>query len=117
MQDIPRGELLDKLADGWTVRRKSWKEGRCISKSGGNTSISGSDLIEDDWEGISPHSILKTVGCRIIYSMTELSEGRARFVRRNSWGQCVPLKRCEKQHAPFELSIEDIVANDWEIWQ
>ena len=113
MQDIPRNELLDKLADGWTVRRKSWREGRCFSKSGGNTSISGSDLIEDDWEGMSPHPILKTSGCRIIYPITELSEGRARFVRRKSWED---FQKYDKRHAPFEFSIEDILANDWEVW-
>jgi hypothetical protein len=114
MQDIPRNELLDKLADGWNVRRKSWREGRCFSKSGGNTSISGSDLVEDDWEGMSPHPILKTSGCRIIYPITELSEGRARFVRRKSWED---FAKIEKHHDPFELSIEDILADDWEVWE
>ena len=113
MNSILRNELLDKLADGWTVRRKNWREGRCFSKSGGNTSISGSDLIEDDWEGMSPHPILKTGGCRIIYPITELSEGRARFVRRKSWEG---FEKYEKSHAQFKLSIEDILADDWEVW-
>ena len=113
MQDIPRNELLDKLADGWNVRRKSWKEGLCFSKSGGNTSISGSDLVEDDWEGMSPHPVLKISGCRIIYPITELSEGRARFVRRKSWEY---FEIYEKRHVLYELSIEDILANDWEVW-
>ena len=113
MTDIPINELMDKLETGWSVRRKIWKEGLSFWKLGGNITPTISDYYEGDWEGTPPRPTLKTSGCRIVYPMTELSEGRARFVRRKGWED---FEKYEKNHAPFELSIEDILANDWEVW-
>ena len=113
MQDIPRNELLDLLAAGWKVRRKSWAKECTIGQSGGNTTTHWVDLLNDDWEGEPPQPLLRHNGKTLSVAVAYLKNG-ADFIRRKNWGD---FEKYEKRHALFELSIEDILASDWEVWE
>lgn len=115
MIDIPRNELLDKLATGWKVRRKDWPKGWakqadiCQQPAG---SILNTDLIADDWEGEPPEPVRNYEGCSIVFAFKHLKEGAA-FIRRPSWDKSKVFKHSVMC---FALNYEDIQTSDWEVW-
>lgn len=116
MQDIPRNELLDKLAAGWKVRRNNWAKDCYISKIGSSTSCHWFDLLKDEWEGEPPPELM-CVYCElpINRAFTYLKEGKhdLRFVRRKSW-PCTKFLKVEE--TTIALPVTDLIANDWEVW-
>jgi hypothetical protein len=117
MQDIPRNELLDKLAAGWKVRRKSWATECTISQSGGSTTAHWLDLLNNDWEGQPPKSITSCVysGLTIHAAMRYMKEdcSSLQFIRRKAWHS----SSFVKNDIDFvSLTVSDIIAEDWEVW-
>lgn len=116
MQDIPRNELLDKLAAGWKVRRKDWPKGWakqadiCQQPAG---SILNTDLIADDWEGepIKPTLTLLSVSAPVAFN--HLVYHGANYIRRTSWKEGRVIRSGGDN---VTLAINDILAIDWEIW-
>jgi hypothetical protein len=117
MQDIPRNELLDKLAAGWKVRTKAYGK----SSLNNLEELQGIDLkclIEDDWEGEPPGPSILHKHCSIDFAFRELKRG-ARFIRRPSWsekGKCIFDKNHPQAGHVYELRLEDILICDWEVW-
>ena len=111
MKDIPRNELLDKLAAGWKVRTKAYGKNTLNNLE----ELQGIDLkcfIEDDWEGEPPGPVKLFAGASITEAITlrDKSSEKA-FVRRADW---VEHRRiCENV---FNLVKSDILAHDWEVW-
>ena len=121
MQDIPRNELLDKLASGWKVRRKGWPKECTIGQSGGSTTTLWTSLLENDWEGQPPESICVYCELTIQKAFGYLRESyyNVRFVRRKSWPsiwKCTYDANHPADLQKHELSFEDIMAHDWEVW-
>lgn len=109
MQDIPRNELLDKLAAGWKCRRKSWLKSLNADE---NDNISVSSLIADDWEGEPPEPVLICNDVDIVIAMRRLQKGAA-FIRRSSWPEG---RRTYLMADRFEIHIDELLALDWEVW-
>lgn len=111
MQNIPRNELLDKLAAGWKVRTKGYGKNTLNNLE----ELQGIDLkclIEDDWEGEPPGPVKNYDGLDILTAFRHLRGGAA-FIRRVCWGNVKPIT----SKAPYlHLSVDDILANDWEVW-
>jgi hypothetical protein len=119
MRDIPRNELLDSIAQGWTVRRKGWAEGSvfCLDayKPLGSTVIflDWAELVhQDDWEGWPParctysdHSIEPALG--------RLNKHKKGFIRRKAWESGKQIQFGQKH---ISLEPGDILAMDWEVW-
>lgn len=113
MQDIPRNELLDKLASGWKVRRKSWPKNSMIATPVTMETTTWRALLADDWEGEPPDPKIRHARCSISFAFTELSGHGAAFIRRPNWVQGTELY---KAAGVYTLNAEDILSNDWEIW-
>ena len=113
MQDIPRNELLDKLAAGWKCRRKSWEENHPHFFSlKENEVITPSALVADDWEGEPPLPVKNYKDVDILTALRHLRGGAA-FIRRVFWCGEKPIT----SKAPYlHLSVDDILATDWEVW-
>jgi hypothetical protein len=111
MQDIPRNELLDKLAAGWKVRRSTWPKEHAISKNGGSITIAYTVLIEDDWEG-TPPLFQRFTNCNCVFAFTELHKNEAKMVRRKIWEDSSGYEIDDE----IILHYEDLAANDWEVW-
>lgn len=112
MIDIPRNELLDKLAAGWKVRTKAY------GKNTLNTleELQGIDLkcfIEDDWEGEPglPQLYLKNVSAQVAFR--QLKSSATKFICRTAWP--AP-KQITFIRDNISLSIDDVLADDWEVW-
>jgi hypothetical protein len=113
MQDIPRNELLDKIAAGWKVRRKSWDVGWEVSKNGGSLATPTLlVLLSEDWEGEPPKPKMRHAYCPIVFAFTELAGHGCAFIRRPNWVQGTELYK----HKHYTLNAEDILSNDWEVW-
>lgn len=117
MQDIPRNELLDKLAAGWKVRTKAYGK----SSLNNLEELQGIDLkclIEDDWEGEPPGPAKNYDGLDMLTAFRHLRGGAA-FVRRTTWKK---LYKCtfDASHPvdlqKYEIGFDDILATDWEVW-
>ena len=114
MQDIPRNELLDKLAAGWKCRRKSWaKHHLYFLTLKENETITAQALVADDWEGEPPAPVRKYEGCAITFAFEHLQKGAA-FIRRTAWADRGPIT--PKAHSYVHVSDLDILATDWEVW-
>lgn len=114
MQDIPRNELLDKLAAGWKVRRKSWGGGTWTKNQlQGKPIINWDEILEDDWEGEPPEPVCTANGCSIVHAFERLREGAA-FIRRSSWPEG---RRTYLMADRFEIHIDELLALDWEVWR
>lgn len=113
MKDIPRNELLDKIAAGWIVRRKQWGMMVSTSKNGGNVMIGWTELLENDWEGEPPAPRCHAGKLYTMAAFGLLQDGTARFIRRATWPKC---KKFEHSEMCFSLDYDDIQASDWEIW-
>lgn len=113
MQDIPRHELLEKIAAGWKVRRYKWPKEHTISKNGGSVSISYVELLEDDWEGepIKPTLTLLSVSAPVAFN--HLVYHGANYIRRTAWKEGRVIRPGGDN---VTLAINDILAIDWEIW-
>lgn len=119
MQDIPRNELLDKLDAGWKVRRNNWAKGAYIHHADSSTSCHWFDLIKDDWEGEPAAPKLNFGNCHITFAFDELINHKAGFIRRASWNPnyiCIFDAYRSADIQTYELSAEDILAKDWEVW-
>lgn len=115
MQDIKRSELLDKLAAGWKVRRKSWALRRFMSQGDGNISvISWQEMIENDWEGEPPGPMLRDCEVGIVHAFERLFDGAA-FIRRTAWKD--KDKRYTQGVFSISLQVEELLATDWEVWR
>ena len=118
MKDIPRNELLDKLAAGWKCRRKSWEEKfpHFLSLKE-NEVITPSALVADDWEGEPPKSITSCVysGLTIPAAMRYMKEdcSSLQFIRRKAWHSSSFVKNDINF---LSLTVSDIIAEDWEVW-
>lgn len=114
MQDIPRNELLDLLAAGWKVRRKSWAKEYTISQSGGTANLTHwVDLLKNDWEGEPPKTKCLAGKLHMMAAFALLQEGTVKFIRRPSWDKC---KLFKHSAMCFDLNYEDIQTSDWEVW-
>ena len=120
MQDIPRNQLLDNIAQGWTVRRKDWVEGKvfCLHpyKPKGSTVIflDWAELVhQDDWEGEPPEVKCLSGKLHMVAAFALLQEGTVKFIRRPSWDKC---KLFKHSVMCFALNYEDIQTSDWEVW-
>jgi hypothetical protein len=119
MQDIPRNELLDKLASGWKVRTKAYGKNTLNNLE----ELQGIDLkclIQDDWEGEPPLPELKTRHCYIAFAFDELKNHKAKFIRRAAWKptwQCTFDANHPIDLQKYELSLDDILSSDWEVWE
>jgi hypothetical protein len=112
MQDIPTNELIEKLAAGWSVRRKSWPDGWSKQKDAlPPQHINVFELMADDWQGEPPSPKAIKINLNIIEAFQSLNV--TNFIRRASW------KNREKFPvgvALVTLSPKDILAADWEVW-
>ena len=109
MQDIPRNELLDKLAAGWSVRRKGWREDYNAHKDE-DMSIHIKELLADDWQG-EPPLIKRFENCDCVFAFTELHANGAKLVCRKEWdGSGYQIDD------DIILGYKDLIANDWEVW-
>lgn len=114
MQDIPRNELLNKLAAGWKVRRNNWAKDCYIANNGSSTSCHWFDLLKDDWEGEPPPEPKCTYSNHSIdLTFHKLNKIKKGFVRRKAWPLEMHISFGDK---PVSLEVEDIVALDWEVW-
>lgn len=114
MKDIPRNELLDKLAAGWKVRRKDWpngwaKQADICQKPAG--SILNTDLIADNWEGEPPEPQQTYRGVSIVVAFRHMRGGAA-FIRRTAWTKASIFQ----DTVSLMCSVDDILAHDWEVW-
>lgn len=110
MQDIPRNELLDKLAAGWKVRRKAWNSEDFYGTKTRRT-IPASQLLADDWQGEPPEPVRVYERCSVGFAFRHLKND-AKFVRRSTWLPEINYSVALSQH----LTIADILATDWEVW-
>lgn len=118
MQDIPRDELLNKLAAGWKVRRNNWAKDCYIASAGSSTSCHWFDLLKDDWEGEPPEPVLKMAQLSVFLAFYQLKYGQAKFVRRPVWADVTKMQFDDPEEDTwFDLLAEDILANDWEVWE
>lgn len=111
MQDIPRNELLDKLDAGWKVRRKHWHPDWVKGKDR-DLSFLTTELLANDWEGEPPEPILSWKNTDIVIAFEQLRDGAA-FIRRSAWTKA----SVNKNTVSLMCSIDDILANDWEVWE
>ena len=112
MKDIPRNELLDKLAAGWKVRTKAYGKNSLNNLE----ELQGIDLkclIEDDWEGEPglPQLYLKNVSAQVAFR--QLKSNATKFICRTAWP--AP-KQITFIRDNISLSIDDVLADDWEVW-
>jgi len=120
MQDIPRNELLDKLAAGWKVRRKAWgseKDYPCISKQS-EVQMKLWQYLEDDWQGELSLPELRANRCSIEFVFNELKNHKAKFIRRAAWNpswKCIFDTRHDSSFQNYELTLTDILSSDWEV--
>lgn len=124
MQDIPRNELLDKLAAGWKVRRNDWENGVTITKHGGNASCHWVEMLKGDWEGEPPSPKKLLMNC-FFYAALDFkfhNADKATHIRRMDWPadhkltfkngfQLVP----SDSYLKF-IKLECLCENDWEVW-
>ena len=111
MIDIPRNELLDKLAAGWKVQRKTYSMPSPALEIG---LVRLSDLLANDWEGEppeppEPQQIHKNVS--IIVAFRHMMDGAA-FIKRAAWTKASIFQDVGR----LTCSVDDILANDWEVW-
>ena len=114
MKDIPRNELLDKLAAGWKVRRKGWDDASMlISKDYGSNSrqVGWWELLKDDWEGEPPGPQQTYKGVSIVVAFRHMRGGAA-FIRRSAWTKASIFQ----DTVSLTCSVDDILAHDWEVW-
>ena len=119
MKDIPRNELLDKLAAGWKVRIKNdrfYVEGNTNNLQN-LFELKGMDigcLIDREWEGIPHTPKLDYQNLDIKTAFKCLTTGAA-FIRRADHGNSkLTLKDCHG--VVLHLLLADILAKDWEVW-
>ena len=101
------------------MRRYKWPKEHTISKNGGSVSISYVELLEDDWEGEPPLPELKTGHCYTAFAFDELKNHKAKFIRRAAWKptwQCTFDANHPIDVQKYELSLDDILSSDWEVW-
>ncbi len=111
MIDIPRNELLEKLAAGWMVRRKSWYLG-IFSHRDQDIGIGMDELVADDWEGKPSRRKSNLQGCTCLFAFEQLKNG-ASYIRRAEWTDDEGYVSGSED---IYISIEDLLATDWEIW-
>ena len=110
MTDIPRNELLDKLAAGWKVRTKAYGKNTLNNLE----ELQGIDLkclIEDDWEGEPPGPQQTYKGVSIVVAFRHMRGGEA-FIRRSAWTKASIFQ----DTVSLTCSVDDILAHDWEVW-
>lgn len=116
MQDIPRNELLDKLAAGWKVRVKGYHVEGNMNDLRGLFELKGMDiecLIDRNWEGIPHEPELKYRNQTITAAIKCLNTGAA-FIRRSDWRrEKITLKTFG---SGFTFTLRDILNEDWEVW-
>lgn len=113
MQDIPRNELIDKLAAGWKCRRKSWSLQSYRLVLADSEFISPQALVANDWEGEPPNPTRMSDCENLIYAIKVLKNKNAKFIRRTGWNTGAIID-CETNEVVLEF--EDVIANDWEVW-
>lgn len=114
MQDIPRNELLDKLAAGWKVRRKAWPTNVSWTKSCESSGWALADLLADDWEGEPPKPVRTGHNCTSLHAFHCLKDGAA-FIRRAAWRD--KDKRYTQGVFSISIQLDELVASDWEVWE
>lgn len=118
MIDIPRHELLDKLADGWRVRIKGGYVKGNMNNLKTVTELRGMDfgcLIDREWEGVPHQPVLQYGNLNIQTAFKQLNDTGAAFICRADWRNTkLTLKDCHG--AILHLLLADILANDWEVW-
>jgi hypothetical protein len=112
MTQISRSELLDKLASGWKVRRKSWPNETSISSVGGSIMFNWAEMLENDWEGEASGPKKSFSGLNIFQAFSNLKPGV--FIRRALWKKETKLPAGV---SATTLRIEDILTCDWEVWE
>lgn len=110
MQDIPRNQLLDKLADGWTVRRKNWRTDYNAHKDE-DMSIHVKELLSNDWQG-EPPLFRRFENCDCVFAFKELHTHGAKMVRRKTWEDGSGYEIDDE----IILGFQDLIATDWEVW-
>lgn len=124
MQDIPRNELLDKLAAGWKVRRKDWATGTepILRKSDCNIKLW--QYLECDWEGEPPSPKKLLMNCTF-YAALDFkfhNADKATHIRRMDWPADHKLtfrNRCQLVPSDSYLKfikLECLCETDWEVW-
>jgi hypothetical protein len=119
---IKRSELIDKIAEGWKVRREGWRK---FIYDG----IMIKDLIADDWVGLSPEQLVLLQGNMSFSSaLSGLQSGwwntdSVAMIKRA--GFFSPKQNITKGHLgqllmggdkEFALSHDSIQQTDWEVW-
>ncbi len=99
MQDMPRNQLLDNIAQGWTVRRKDWVEGKvfCLHP------------YKPGW----PPPVCMYSDHSIEPALSKLNKIKKGFVRRKVWRSEEHIQFGQKH---ISLEPSDILAMDWEVW-
>lgn len=86
-------------------------EGCVISEKENTYTAIWWQLLQDDWEGEPLKPVIKEAKCSIIHAFWQLRNGAA-FIRRSSWDDQEPIRNVEY----VTISVDDILANDWEVW-
>lgn len=118
---IKRSELIDKIAEGWKVRRE-WRASPITDK------ISVEDLIADDWVGIPPETVLLQEGVSFSLALRGLQSGIwntdsvTMIKRQGFFSGKQDITKAEfgallmGGDKVFAISSESIQATDWEVW-
>lgn len=123
-QDIKRNELLDKIAEGWSLRKKAWNAGVFLKA---DTMLSVAELLAEDWEGKPPRP--KTVRLnQDIFLDEAISQAKPikAFIKHKLWpeGSFMGLRDglvhldeyCEPIDFLLELDGTAFATPDWEVW-
>jgi hypothetical protein len=117
MIDIPRHELLDKLAAGWKVRIKSKYAGDNNYNLKTMHELRGMDfgcLIDREWEGEPHQPMLKYGNLDIHTAFKQLNNTGAAFICRADWRNTkITLNNCNEV---LHFLQRDILCKDWEVW-
>lgn len=127
MQPIPRNELLEKLAAGWTVRRKGWDPKHQLHKDRWNVVATLQEALHcDDWEGGPPEPVWHLLRKHQTFweAQSILRSFSSAKITRTGLNERYGCKWLTFQNGKLSwdgcngtvLHLESINATDWEVW-
>lgn len=123
MTDIPRNELLQKLADGWEVRAKSWgSDIPSVSNKDKGFAVSIGELLNDEWCGVEPEKLIdNALRYTTAYNMMLNRKGES-FIRLPDWPDSKRVTVDDGElvfigFSPSCLFSSELNSKEWEVWE
>lgn len=132
LQPIPKHLLIEKLEQGWSVRRKTWADlDYFVSKNKypGTISINVTDLLRDDWVGCPPAPTLRMhqKGLNFENALWIVNRQETVYLKHSKWECTQYIGWKDNKLAFFDESLNVIETNigirshwldgpDWEVW-